>query len=236
MIKTMLVEDEEKTRKLLAILIMELNMGFEVVAEADSGIKALELLNTVSVDVILTDIKMPLMDGITFAEKALQYNPDCKIIIVTAYDDFEYARKAIRIGVSDFILKPLKRAEIADALRRLTGEQASTSGSKEELKLVDKVEEYIKNNIGDEQLSLLTLAQAFYVNPTYLSRRFKQERNFNLSEYLFKERMERALVYFDHTQMKAYEVGERVGISDPKYFGKCFKKYTGVSIQEYRRK
>lgn len=240
MFKVFIVEDEEKSRKLLKMLILELNMGFEVVGEAGNGRTALDTPELSEADVILTDIRMPLMDGIEFAEKALQKNRKYRIIIVTAYDEFEYARKGIQIGVKDFILKPFKRAELAEALSKvkaeLQAEQTAEDGNPLSLNLAGKVKEYIKENLSDPDLSLIKAAEKFYVNSSYLSRQFKKECDVTFGEYLMKARIDKAILYLENSSMKAYEIGERVGIPDSKYFGKCFKKITGVSIQEYRRK
>lgn len=237
MVKVLIIDDEEKTRKLLKILISESNPGFEVAAEASNGLEGLELLKHMEIDVILTDIKMPLMDGIEFAEKALKFNKNYKILIVSAYDEFEYARKGIQIGVCDFILKPLRKKEIADSLTRVKNEflKEEQVDVVNKPKLISQVKEYISNNIADSQLSLFTVAQEFFVNSSYLSRQFKKELGETFSEYLLRIRIEKSILYFESTEMKAYEISEKVGIPDAKYFGKCFKKITGKSIQEFKR-
>lgn len=101
--------------------------------------------------------------------------------------------------------------------------------------MISQVKEYISNNIADSQLSLFTVAQEFFVNSSYLSRQFKKELGETFSEYLLRIRIEKSILYFESTEMKAYEISEKVGIPDAKYFGKCFKKITGKSIQEFKR-
>ncbi len=107
--------------------------------------------------------------------------------------------------------------------------------SKKVNKTVDEIKDYINENISSKGLSLAAVAAKFYLNPSYLSRIFKQETGQTFVEYTTKARMELAVRLLSQTEMKAYEVAERVGIQDPHYFSICFKKYTGISINDYRK-
>lgn len=117
LIKVLLVDDEDKTRELLKLLIDWEALGFVVAGEASSGQEGLQMLEEVRPDLILTDIKMPFMDGLQFAKLALRQCPGTKVIILTAYEDFGYAQQSIQIGVSDFLLKPIKREKLKSALQ-----------------------------------------------------------------------------------------------------------------------
>lgn len=113
-IKVMIVDDEENTRSLLRICLDWAAVGCEIVQEADSGQEALDLLGENEVDMLITDIKMPFMDGLELSRRVAEEYPDIKIIMLTAYEIFEYAREGIRMGVADYIVKPVRR----DALRQ----------------------------------------------------------------------------------------------------------------------
>lgn len=102
-------------------------------------------------------------------------------------------------------------------------------------KLIQEVQDYLIKNYHDSDLSLTKVAKTFYVNPSYLSRIFKQETNQTFVEYLTQIRMEKARKIIKETDLKAYQVAERVGITDPHYFGLCFKKYTGISVNEFKK-
>ncbi|HEX7713351.1 MAG TPA: helix-turn-helix domain-containing protein, partial [Bacillota bacterium] len=102
-------------------------------------------------------------------------------------------------------------------------------------KLVQEIQDYLIKNYHDSELSLTKVAKIFYVNPSYLSRIFKQETNQTFVEYLTQIRMEKARKIFKETDLKAYQVAERVGITDPHYFGLCFKKYTGISVNDFKK-
>ncbi len=115
-IKVFLVDDEEKTRELLKILIDWKKLGFLISGEASSGQEGLQLLEEIQPDLIITDVRMPYMDGLKFSKLALQMYPNIKIIILTAYEDFSCAQQSIQIGISDFLLKPIKRDNLMTAL------------------------------------------------------------------------------------------------------------------------
>jgi two-component system response regulator YesN len=95
--------------------------------------------------------------------------------------------------------------------------------------------EYIQKNIADPELSLSSVANKFYLNPSYLCRVFKQEIGQSFIEYLTKIRIEKAIELFKETDLRNYEVCEKIGVPDPNYFGKCFKKYTGISVSDFKK-
>ena len=107
--------------------------------------------------------------------------------------------------------------------------------SKKSNKLIDEITKCMKLSIGDCELSLSKVAQIFFINPSYLSRMFKKEMKVNFMEYLTKLRIDKAIMLLNTTDLKSYEIGEKVGISDPSYFSTCFKRYTGVSVSEYKK-
>ncbi|MGV8983135.1 response regulator [Clostridium sp.] len=107
--------------------------------------------------------------------------------------------------------------------------------SKKSNKLIDDISQYMKLNFGDCELSLSNVAHVFFINPSYLSRIFKKEMVVNFMEYLIKLRLDKAIMLLNNMDLKAYEVGEKVGIPDSSYFSTCFKRYTGFSISEYKK-
>ena len=99
MYKLIIVEDEKLVRENIAFSIKNGNIDIQVVGEAENGVRALELVKEVNPDIILTDICMSKMDGLEFIECVKEINANIKIVIVSGYDDFSYAQKAIRLGV-----------------------------------------------------------------------------------------------------------------------------------------
>ena len=110
--RIILVDDEEEVRKSIIRKIDWQAVGFTVVGDAENGEDALEKIEALEPDVVLTDIRMPYMDGLTLAEKIRQRYPSMKIVIFSGYDDFDYAKRAIKLNVTEYILKPVNVEEL----------------------------------------------------------------------------------------------------------------------------
>ncbi len=117
--RIILVDDEEEVRKSIIQKIDWKAVGFQVVGDAENGEDALEKVELLDPDVVLTDIRMPYMDGLTLAEKIRQRCPLMKIVIFSGYDDFEYAKRAIKLNVTEYILKPVNVEELTAILKRI---------------------------------------------------------------------------------------------------------------------
>jgi two-component system response regulator YesN len=118
MIKILLVDDEKIIRKGLAKIIEKLDGDFEVIGEAGNGLQALELVRQICPDIVITDIRMPKMDGLQLVQSLEEQYPDIKKIILSGFDDFEYARKAMRFKTSDYLLKPVDEACLHELLKK----------------------------------------------------------------------------------------------------------------------
>ncbi|MNW23539.1 putative response regulatory protein [compost metagenome] len=119
--RAILVDDEVFTRKGLLKLVDWTACGFEIVEEADNGEDALEIIERLQPDVVITDIRMPVLDGLELIRRVKsQGTANPYFMIVSGYDEFNYAKQAVRFGVHDFILKPIDEAELSDALVRLS--------------------------------------------------------------------------------------------------------------------
>ena len=120
MCRVIIADDEPKVLLLIKSLIQWEELGLELVATANDGISALALIEELHPDIVITDIRMPGYDGIELIEKAKALNPRIDFIIISGYRHFNYAQKAIRFGVEDYLLKPLKALEINQTLRKMT--------------------------------------------------------------------------------------------------------------------
>jgi len=116
MIKVLIADDEPEFRQYLSHLVNWEEYGFEICGQARNGAEALELAGQLRPHIALLDINMPIMDGISVAEKIKEQHADMMIALVTGYGEFEYARKAIKIGVEDYVLKPFKKDEMLSTL------------------------------------------------------------------------------------------------------------------------
>ena len=244
MYRVMIIDDEISARNLMKISVDWENLEMQVAGEAGSGIEAINIIDEVKPDIAIVDISMPFMNGIEFTEVASKRYPDLAIVIMTAMDDFEYARRCVSLPVFEYLLKPIVRTEVNATLRKLKEKldkrQAENGTAAPEnvpepdmdLSMIDKIKDYIGKNYKDSRINLTSVAQQFGFSSSYLSRRFKQETGKNFIEYLTECRMERAIALAGENY-KMFCTSSEVGIPDTAYFGKCFKKYTGMSYSEY---
>ncbi|SET50127.1 response regulator [Paenibacillus sp. NFR01] len=121
MYKLLLVEDEEDVREGIAQQIDWARHGFEIVDQAENGREAAEMIDRLQPDVVVTDIQMPFMNGLQLSEWIRSRHPNTKIIILTGYDEFEYAQKAIKLHIDEYILKPFSSQELVDVLLKVRG-------------------------------------------------------------------------------------------------------------------
>ena len=142
--RIILVDDEEEVRKSIIRKIDWQTVGFTVVGDAENGEDALEKIENLEPDVVLTDIRMPYMDGLTLAEKIRQKYPSMKIVIFSGYDDFEYAKRAIKLNVTEYILKPVNVEELTAILRKI---QASLDEEIEQKRDVSLLRENYKRSL-----------------------------------------------------------------------------------------
>ena len=251
MTRVLIVDDEKYVRMGIKSETDWSLIGCEVVGEAANGIEGLEAAETLRPDLVISDIRMPKMDGIEMAEKIIEKSPKTKVIFLTAYNEFEYARQAIRIGVSDYLLKPFQDGELEGSIQRLLHLHPNAPASNAELeeqliplKTKDEVSnryvqtaiEYIENNYVDSGFSITKLAESMSVSEGHISRLFKSETDQSINNYLTRYRIKKAMDYLKDVNVKVYEVAEKVGYSDIAYFSNTFKKLVGKNPSDYQTK
>lgn len=237
MYKIMIVDDEKALRSLLKKLIPWEEFHAELAGEAESGIEAINIIDDMMPDIVLIDIQMPFMNGLEFARYIHKVYPDMKLIIISAYQKFEYARACIEIGVSQYLLKPISRQEL---IKSLTNAIAEIQQKKEEEicgpeKLpMNQYIYFIEENYADPQLNMSYTAKHFHLNPAYFSRKFKEKMSVSFVDYLTDYRIRQA-TKLARQGIKMYQAAERVGIPDANYFSKCFKKYQNMTYSDYMK-
>ena len=254
MLTALIVEDEPLMREYLLFNLPAIHDQWVTAACAKDGVEAMTLLNERHFDLVITDIKMPRMTGVELATYVHNNIPDTDIIFLTGYDEFDYARAAVRNGVADYLLKPLQDTELHTILDKLAKKHsgrenrqaapqaeisvppaaAAASEDGESSVLVQRARDYIQTNYS-KPISLNEVAGALDVNPAYLSSIFKSERGEPYSKYLLRLRMERAaLLLRTHTAAKISDIADEVGYLSVKHFDSAFKKYYGVTPSIYR--
>jgi YesN/AraC family two-component response regulator len=231
------VDDEPPVRTLICNCIDWQALGIEIAGEAGNGQEALDLTEKLDPDIICLDICMPGMSGIDLAAELKKRKPGLSIVIISGHDTFAYAQQCIRLGVTDYLLKPVNEEQLTqvmqDILKRIKPDNVLLSRSRGSIR---EVLAYLKENFRDPGLTLQSAADRFYINPSYLSRAFKQDTGKTFVEYLTGLRVEEAARLLTSCDLRSYEAGEQVGIPDAKYFGVCFKKYKGLTLAEFRKR
>ncbi|SDB42964.1 two-component system, response regulator YesN [Pseudobutyrivibrio sp. YE44] len=250
MTKVLIVDDEKFVRKGIINNTDWALIDCEVVGEAANGQEGIEKAKELRPDLVISDIKMPKLTGIQMSEQLLEKYPDMKVIFLTAYDDFEYARAAIRIGASDYLLKPFEDGDLEGAIQRLLHlhPNAPESSTKEQelIPLVDRAAisnkyilqalDYIEKNYSDSEFSIVAMAESIGVSEGHLSRLFKGETGASINNYLTKYRIRKAMDYLKDIKVKVYEVSDKVGYQDIAYFSNTFKKLVGKTPSDYQNK
>jgi len=232
----MIVDDEPLVRALIRGSLHWETLGVDVVEEAGSGEEALARIPLCKPDILLLDICMPGMSGVELTEEVLRIAPDTSIIIISGHDTFQYVQQCLRLGVNDYLLKPVNEEQLEASLRATIDKiSPETLVGAQSRKAVCDVVAFLYQNFRNPEMSLQMVADKLFLNPSYVSRAFHEDTDESFVEALTRLRMEEAIRLLKTTTLCGYEIGERVGIKDAKYFGACFKKYTGRTLPEYRR-
>lgn len=150
MLRIFLVEDEVVVRETIKKMIPWEQYGYELVGEAPDGEVALPMIRKLKPDLLVTDIKMPFMDGLTLSKIVKKDFPHMKIVILSGYDDFNYAKQAISIGVEDYLLKPITKNAFLERLTEIRNRWEQEQGQKEYYeKFKREIQEYEKNSSRD---------------------------------------------------------------------------------------
>ncbi|MDQ0340559.1 YesN/AraC family two-component response regulator [Caldalkalibacillus uzonensis] len=241
MYHVLLVEDEKLIRQGLKKTIEHVMDVFRVTWEADHGRRALEIMNSDIPDVIMTDIRMPVMNGLDFIKQAKQIYPQAPIVIISGYGDFDYAKKAMKYGVRHYLLKPVNRVELAEALqdikKQLSEKKQNTLNPSEEnrteSKIIQQIKEFIAENLSHE-ISLQSISEVVNLHPNYISQIFAKETGKSFSAYVTEQRIRKAKELLRNTNLKIYEIAHLVGYQSSKHFMSVFKKHTNMSPKKYR--
>ena len=235
-VRLMIVDDEPLVRALIRESLDWDSIGVEIVGEAGSGEETLDILSELKPDILLLDICMSGMSGVELAEAVVRIAPGTHIVVISGHDTFQYVQQCLRLGVNDYLLKPVNEEQLEKSIlaiiRKISPETLVGAQSR---KAVQEVLACLYRNFRDPEMSLQSVAERLYLNASYISRAFHEDTGESFVETLTRLRMEEAIRLLKTTALCGYEVGERVGIPDAKYFGACFKKFTGRTLQEYRR-
>ncbi|MDN4073011.1 response regulator transcription factor [Fictibacillus terranigra] len=236
----MIVDDEPLEREVLIMIIRKEQLGVTQLFEAQNGLDAVTIAKQKQTDIVLMDIKMPVMDGMEAAGIIKNEVPDCRVIFLTAYDEQELYGRNLTSRADDYLLKPAHPNEIKQTLVKYIPEvKNSNPGTLETIEVsgnedIDKVMKYIRNHLHLD-LHLDTLAELVYLSGQYLSRLFKQKTGYTITQYITACRLERAKHFLIYSQKNVMEISEECGFYDSNYFARVFKKYEGISPTQFQQ-
>ena len=251
MIKILVVDDEYFERDVLAQIIID-RFSYEAqIRMASNGRQAVDVATLWGADIILMDIEMPVINGIEAARRILDNRPECKIIFVTAYSLFSYAQEAVKLGCSDYILKPVDPKDVERAIRRAVAQAETQRQLKvmapeiESLELTESedktaglmgtVKKYLSHNYMLYDISLDSVSAILNINASYFSVIFKRAVGINFVDYLTNLRIQAAKELLADPLRSTSEVASMVGYESGNYFARAFKKKTGMTPTEFRR-
>lgn len=243
----LIVEDEMLEQEFLRSVVLDELLPEDTLLTCESGVEAVELAKQNQPDIIIMDVRIPELDGISAIEEIRKFLPDACISVLTAYSDFSYAQKAVSLRVFEYLLKPIKPTDFKQVFCRMLDSvtksrmpsQEKPAGKNAELKIerqsfIEESLKYIKDHF-KERLTLESVASKVFVNPKYFSHVFKREMGVSFTEYVIGLKIEYACKLLETTNYHAYRISIECGFSDPSYFNRVFCAQMNMTPQTYRK-
>lgn len=266
MYKIIVVEDEPNVRKELALCTPWQKANVVFSGEAENGEKGFDLIKAAKPDIVLTDIRMPQTDGLAMIKLVKDFiqtasgssYSEPEWIILSGYTEFEYAHKAMQLGVQEYLLKPVEEQNLMESIARCLERveqkrkinSITTAAEKGNVKSTAFFNEYVGsdfdvsdyvgktvNMIREKYRQGITIedaARTLRISAGYLSRLFRKTTGYTFTDYLMYERISVAAKMLKQTDKKVYEIADMAGYEDYRYFSQIFKRITGFTPLEFK--
>lgn len=235
--RVVIIDDEMIIREGLQKVVKWSDFNCEVTGTAADARSGAALIREVRPDILITDICMPGQSGLVMLAGLRSEFPDMQVTVLTGYREFSYAQEAIRLGVTRFLLKPSKMAEINEALtvmvEKLKDREPSSGDQNTGSFIVNQAIAYIEKHYA-EKLTLQDVAEVCYVSQWHLSKLLNKYSEQSFYDLLNGIRINAAKELLRDPSLRVGDVGMRVGYVDSAHFARIFKKLTGCSANEYR--
>ncbi|NOU74670.1 response regulator [Paenibacillus sp. LMG 31458] len=248
----LVVDDEPRTREGIRKTLEAEWDGEMRVLIAGSAAEAAAIMEENPIHLLITDIRMPEISGLAMVEDLRNHGFKPVVIVISGHAVFDYAQQAIRLGVAQYLLKPLGKRKLVEAVK-----QALELGKSREKQLtlekvvdtrllemngveasvcepIEKAKRYVEEHL-DKGPGLKEVAEHVHLNASYFSFLFKEQMGFTFSEYISRRMLQKGKELLLMTPLPVQEIAEQVGYQNSKSFIKAFKKYTGFSPGQYRK-
>lgn len=232
----LIVDDEEIEVNLIEKLTNKTGITFDNIYKAYSMKEAISILKKYMIHIIICDIEMPGGSGHELTDWIRKRSMNIEVIFSTGHAEFDYAAMALRLGVTEYLLKPVKKEKLKEALIKAMGNMPAIERQEEVDAglIVKQAQEYIKKHY-NEPLSRKELAEKYFVHPNYFSYIFKEYTSVSLREYISFVRMEKAKELLLYTNYSISDIAIQTGYSSMTYFIKQFKKELDITPKQYRK-
>lgn len=238
--RVVIVDDEPLARAALISMLTECTVKTQVVAEGSKGQDVMILAQKWKPDICFVDIRMPGWDGLKGIKEAKAHSPHTLWIVLTGFSEFEYAKEAINLGVSCFLLKPIDPKELNQVIITLSKQILARQGNAEglahgdtALSAVESVKRHVDANFMTD-IGIADLAELLDVTPNYLSALFHKQTGETFTHYLTKIRLTQAKTLLLEESLSIQEIAEKVGYYSTRHFTKKFKEFYGIYPSECR--
>lgn len=250
MYRVLLVEDDAALRYMYARMHAWQEQGFCLAAEAANGREALEKLAEECFDLIVTDIRMPFVDGLELLRALRQRESGTPVILVSSYGEFEYAREGLVLGAFDYIVKPFQESDLNAVLARAAAFLSARGAEDSHFALVREAFDHAGVSMGEDGFThtlgaflaahlneVVTMEQAaehLGLSKDYFGKTCKAHTGMAFGALYNCVRVEYAKCLLRDSTCRAGEISERLGFASPDYFARIFKTLTGQTPSQYR--
>jgi two-component system response regulator YesN len=223
-----IVDDEPDIIKGIEFLLNAVGRDYHVTGKAFNGKEGVEVVLEKRPDIVLADIKVPFFDGIEMIRRLKEQDVNAEFILLSGYAEFEYAKKAMALGIRYYLTKPLDEEELYDIIEKIRAEKYPAPS----YNVVQEIRGYLAKNYAQD-ISLNDIADKFFMNPNYLSQLIKKKTGKTYQQLITELRIGHAEKLLSETDMRISEVCRAVGYHDVRHFNALFERVVGIRPAEY---
>lgn len=240
----LVVDDTPIIRSTIARVVRRDVAAIADVYEAVNGLEAIEIARARRPEIILMDIRMPGLDGLQASATIRAELPQTRIVILSAYDEFPYVQRALKLGAVDYLLKPVRPASLVEILAKICADLRATQELPPAIAPgaappapdpIQQALDYIQQNHHRPDISLNDVAEAVSLSPSHLAHLLKERAGVSYKQQLTAQRIDAARHLLRTTNLTINAIGEAIGYQNATNFYRLFQRETGMTPAEFRR-